>query len=128
MKSVLLFMILMSGYPMSGYAQQEQLHSAEYNRIESERRIIYNELIQLRDSITISMQAVDSKIHNASHSQRVRLKASRKELESFKYTVEFDLAEIMQTRRNDWSRDSIERILMATKNTRLEFKRIYTLL
>jgi len=128
MKSAFLLLILMSGCWMYGFAQPEQDHSAEYVRIESERSIIYNELIQLRDSIAISMQAIDASIHIASHSKRVRLKASLKELENFKDTVEFDLAEIIQTRRNNWSRDSIERILMATKNTRLEFKRINTLL
>jgi len=124
-----LLLILTLGFCVTGYAQKtDQLNSGDSLRIELERTSLATDLIQLRDSISVSILALDAKLKKTIPSQGGKLIAASKELKGYKDHLESDIEEIAQTGRNSWNADSINRIQLAAINTRREYKRICTLL
>ncbi len=127
-KSTLLFMVALLGLVTAGFAQSGKLQSGDSVRIELERTTVSKELIDLRDSMALSIIAFDAKVKKSKSSKVEKLKSARKELAAYKDQLDLDLKEIAQTGRNSWNKESIERIQLSTQNTRREYKRICTLL
>jgi hypothetical protein len=124
----MLFIITLLGLVKVGLAQTEKLSSGDSTRIELERTALSAELIQLRDSISISILAIDAKVKKTMPSASAKLMAASKELKGYKDHLELDIEEITQTGLNSWRADSLKRIQLDTINTRREYKRIRTLL
>ncbi len=127
-KSTLLFMVALLGFGTAGFTQSGKLQSGDSVRIELERKSVSTELIDLRDSMALSIIAFDAKIKKSKPSKVEKLKSARKELAAYKDQLELDLKEVTQTSRNSWSKQSMERIQLSAQNTRREYKRICTLL
>lgn len=128
MKSILFSIAIVISICTVGLAQSAKLNSGDSIRIELERTAITTELIDLRDSISISIIAFDSKVKKSIPSEGVKLTAASKELTGYKGQLDLNIEEIVQTGRNSWNADSMARIQLATVNTRREYKRIITLL
>ena len=127
-KPTLLFMVALLGFGTAGLSQSGKLQSGDSVRIELERKSVSTELIELRDSMALSIIAFDAKIKKSKPSKVEKLKSARKELAAYKDQLELDLKEVTQTSRNSWSKQSMERIQLSAQNTRREYKRICTLL
>lgn len=108
--------------------QSEKLQSGDSIRVELERTIISNELIQLRDSINQSLKLFDSRIKRAPASRKGKFENARKELVEYRNRVKLDLEEASLTAKNAWTQDSVDRIRANTVATRREYKRIRTIL
>lgn len=109
-------------------AQSVKLQSGDSVRIELERNALSKELIQLRDSMSITLLAFDAKIVKALPSKVKKLEAARKELSTYQDQVELDLEEVIATSQNAWSDSARERIRLYANNTRKEYKRIRLML
>ncbi len=127
-KPVLLSIATVLGFGTAGFTQSENLQSGDSIRIELERAAVSTELIELRDSIAVSLIAFDAEIKKSKASQAEKLKPARKELAGYKDQLELDLTEVKQTGRNAWNKESMERLQLSARNTRREYKRICTLL
>ena len=125
---LILLMVVMLGFCKLGFTQSQKLSSEDSVRIELERATIAKELIGLRDSIGVTIVAFDDELKKTMPSAGVKLAAASKELKGYKVLVQSDIEEVAKTKGNSWNAESMERIHLATANTRREYKRICALL
>jgi hypothetical protein len=111
-----------------GYAQTEKLQSGDSIRVELQRRSIFKDLTQLRDSMNQSLKIFDSRIQKAPLSKKDKLESARKELIEYQNLVKLDLEETSLTAKNAWRNEYVERIKANTVITRREYKRIRAIL
>lgn len=128
MKSAPFFLTFMIGLCAVALAQPGKLNSADSIRIELERGALAKNLIDLRDSMAVSLVAFGEKIKTAKPSEIVKLADAHKELSAYQEQLELDIEEISQTSLNAWTDYSKDRIQLATINARRHYKRIITLL
>jgi len=126
MKSILL-VVVMLGFGELGFAR-EKPGAGDSVRVELERATLAKELIELRDSIGITIVAIDDKLKKTMPSAGAKLVSASKELKGYKDRVELDIEEVAQTASNSWNADAMERIQLSTAKTRREYNRICALL
>jgi ribosomal protein L16 Arg81 hydroxylase len=128
MKTVSIFIAIILVACGFGFAQTERLQSGDSVRVELERKIISDEMTQLRDSISQSLKIFDLRIKKARVARRQKLESARKELTEYQNMIKLDLKETATTAQNAWSEDSVKRMRANTVATRREYKRICTIL
>ncbi|CAN5418235.1 hypothetical protein BH10BAC4_BH10BAC4_17710 [soil metagenome] len=111
--------LIFSQPPASG-----RLELGDSAKVEAERAVISRELIQLRDSITLSIKQFDSRIKKAKADKKTILESAQNDLVEYRNRVKFDLQETSLTAEKAWTAQSVERIRTNTTATRREFNRI----
>ncbi|NOT76069.1 MAG: hypothetical protein HOP08_14175 [Cyclobacteriaceae bacterium] len=102
-------------------AQKMKSDSVDINL---ERAAISKELMQLRDSINVTIKLIDIKIVKAPGDKKEKLETDQKELVEYRNRVKFDLQETSLTAKNAWTTASVDRIRTSTNSTRREYNRI----
>lgn len=136
MKVIVLSVVLILSSAFALVAQSEKLHSGDSNRVALEREIISKELIQLRDSIQLTLITFDIKIKDASKAKArkastvrtSKLTKARHELAGYQDKVKLGLEEVYQTSQNGWSKAAIDRIRAVMADSRRNHYRISKLL
>lgn len=120
---LLLMIISLAGFYTITFAQ-----SRDSVKVEIVRNTVSEELIELRDSINLSLQKYDARIKVVRPVQKKKLQASRKELVHYYDLVEVDLEEARTTAQNAWTQEAIDRIRANTNMIRREHERLIQLL
>ena len=129
MKILVTLTILMTVFNYTIFGQKEKLQSGDSVRVALERESISQELIQLRDSIQLSLISFDVRLKKASSTlDAIQLSSARKELVGYQDKVKIDLEEVSQTSQNGWGKESVERLRTTMTATRRHHKRICLIL
>ena len=103
----------------------EKLQLDEAARVDVQRSIVSKELIQLRDSIGISIRVADILLQKAKmETQKANYENAKAELIEYQKRVKSDLDETSLTARNAWTGESEKRLKISMNDTRREHNRI----
>lgn len=125
MQRIKLLLIIIS---LVGFYNVTLAQSLDSVKVEMVRNTVSEELVELRDSINLSLQKYDVRIKAVRSSQKKKLQTARKELVRYYDLVELDLVETRTTAQNGWTQDAISRIRTNMKMIRREHERLGQLL
>jgi len=125
MQRIKLLLIIIS---LVGFYNVALAQSLDSVKVEMVRNTVSEELIELRDSINLSLQKYDARIKAVRSPQKKKLQTARKELVRYYDLVELDLVETRTTAQNGWTQDAISRIRTNMKMIRREHERLGQLL
>lgn len=103
----------------------DKLQLDEAARVDVQRSVLSKELIQLRDSIGISIRVADILLHKAKiETQKSTYENAKAQLIEYQKRVKTDLDETSLTATNAWTGESEKRLKMSMNDTRREYNRI----
>ena len=112
-------------FGLSNAQTTEKLQLDEDARVDVQRSIVSKQLLQLRDSIGISIRVADILLQKAKiEAQKVTYGNAKNELIEYQKRVISDLDETSLTSENAWTGESEKRLKLSLNDTRREHNRI----